>query len=558
MSESTIPFAAMLDQLGNDRTSIEKKLVLLSTIRGESPDATPDLDRHLVCEIGRLKSALELAQKSLAGMKDAIDKVTAPPWIPATYLGSVQTPRGRQALVYLGNSHRLLSVHETVDAELLGVGDEVYLNQEANLLVYRTDPPLRQTGETASFVRRLAGSRMVLRSRDEDIVVTAAATFDVEHVNHGDLVRWDRTSSMVYERIDRDMEDKYRLHDAPVVTRDQLGGLDGHIETLMSTLMAVLVQPELAREFGLSSRQTCFIWGPPGCGKTLLAKYCASEIQRLTGRECHLTIVKPAEWESMYVGETQNNIRRTFEAMRAAANGGFTLLFLDEVESIGRIRGRHYSAYDDKFLASLLAELDGFQSRGDVAVVAASNRKDMIDPALLERLSDVEIAVARPDTRAARAIFSIHLPESLPFAAQNGGASALRTRMIEGAVSRIYAPNGHGPLCTVKFRDGSAREVGPRDLASGRTIEQICRAARQRAFRRACTGGARGLHEEDMHAAVEDTLQRLATALTPHSVRSYVDTLPQDGDVVAVNPAAGRIARKHTYLIPPAESAERN
>ena len=127
-------------------------------------------------------------------------------------------------------------------APLLGVGDEIYLNQEANLVVYRADPLFRMSGETASFVRHLEANRMVLRSRDEDVVVNAAAALQGEDLRQGELVRWDRTSWMAYERIERDTENKYRINDAPDVSRDRLGGLDAHIETLMSTLMAVWEQ----------------------------------------------------------------------------------------------------------------------------------------------------------------------------------------------------------------------------------------------------------------------------------------------------------------------------
>lgn len=264
--------------------------------------------------------------------------------------------------------------------------------------------------------------------------------------------------------------------------------------------------------------------------------------------ELGLGVVKPAEWEDPYVGVTQQNIRNCFKALREAAQDDFAILFLDEIEAVGRIRGSAVGQHSDKFLAALLAELDGFTDRAGIAIIAATNRKDLIDPALLERLSDVEIQVKRPDQRGARSIFRIHLSESLPYSPNGPAAAATRGELIDVAVSRFYSPNADSELNSIRFRDGKTRIITARDLASGRIFEQVCRAARQRAFLRDVRGGEGGLQVEDMQNAVGNALERLASTLSPRNVYSYLADLPQDIDVVSVEPIVRRVKQPHRYL----------
>src|SRR5262249_58225658 len=179
------------------------------------------------------------------------------------------------------------------------------------------------------------------------------------------------------------------------------------------------------------------------------------------------------------------------------------VLFLDEIESVGRTRGGLVSHHADRFLAALLAEIDGFAERAGIAIIAATNRKDLVDPALLERLSDVEIAVGRPDMRGARAIFDIHLPATVPV-----DAAETREDIIETAVSRFFSPNSDNALSMLRFRDGRAPTVVARELASGRLFAQICREACRSALLRDLRTGAAGLPGAGLGAAVSRGLPR--------------------------------------------------
>jgi SpoVK/Ycf46/Vps4 family AAA+-type ATPase len=180
--------------------------------------------------------------------------------------------------------------------------------------------------------------------------------------------------------------------------------------------------------------------------------------------------------------------------------------------------------------------------------VSATNRKDLIDAALLERLSDVEITVPRPDSRGAARIFEIHLSEKVPVHPDGSVAAQTRREIVETAVSRLFAPNADGACCVLHFRDGKTRPVSARELLSGRFIEQVCRSARDAAFVRHVAGGTPGVRVTDMEKAVSDGVQRLSTTLTRYNAHAYLDDLPQDIDVVRVETPRRQVPRSTRYL----------
>jgi SpoVK/Ycf46/Vps4 family AAA+-type ATPase len=227
---------------------------------------------------------------------------------------------------------------------------------------------------------------------------------------------------------------------------------------------------------------------------------------------------------------------------------GYAVLFMDEIESIGRIRGGAVSQHSDKFLAALLAELDGFSDRRNVAIICATNRKDLLDSALYERLSDLEINVGRPNMKSASAIFGIHLPACIPFHPNGELAKSTREELIEHAVSRFYSPNAGNELCTLRFRDGKQRTIVARELASGRIFESVCRAARRTAFLREVRGGDAGVKLTDMQEAVSQTLERMRSTLTIRNAQAYLHDLPQDVDIVSVEPIIQKVRQPHKYL----------
>jgi hypothetical protein len=527
--------------VGDGAPPVDRKVELAALLRATSADGGRQLDRVLFDQLGRLALGLGTAQAAQHELRAMLDRLDSPPWYPALFLRAVPTELGQRAMVQDGSVRRIVAATDDVDIDTLVVGEEVFLGNENSVIAGRSPFGMRQCGETAFFERATGDGRCVLRFRDEEVIVDAAGSLDLATLQSGDQVRWDRTAWMAFEKINAAAGRRFLLDEVPDIGRDQVGGQDASLDLLLSALTTTLVAPELAARYGLGGRCAVLMVGPPGCGKTLMARVAAAEASRLSGRSCRFAVVKPAEWESPWVGETQQNIRNCFRALREAAGCGSAILFMDEIESIGRIRGGAVNQHGDKFLAALLAELDGFADRSNVAIVAATNRKDLVDPALLERLSDVEITVRRPDMRGARAIFDIHLPEALPF---DAGA---RDEIIETVVSRFYSPNGDNTLCTLRFRDGKTRTVAARELASGRTFAQVCRAARQAAFLRHVRGDATGITVADIEHAAADAFERLASTLSRQNVHAHLADLPQDVDVVSVEPVARKVARPHRY-----------
>jgi ATP-dependent 26S proteasome regulatory subunit len=535
----------------------------LQTLRARSPDAGRRLDLLLLTENARLRAGLEEAHKNMAAVKQThlelakeIRELKEPPWSLAAVQGVAEVPEeGRHVVVSDGGGHRVIkAAAKGVDLAALEVGDMVFLNREMNVIMGKWEGTA-QPGSTAYFEEYLDDDRLLVKHRDETFIARAAGRLSRGSLQTGDMLRFDRTSLIAYEKLDGWRREsncrRFEVEEALDFRPDQVGGNEPQLERLLDSLTATLVSPDRAEAYGLSGRQSVLAYGPPGCGKTLMFRVAATRVQQLSEKKCCLSVVKPGEWRASYVGETEQNIRGYFQWLAEKAQEEFVVCVLDELDGIGRARGTTHDVYDDKFLAALLVEIDGFKERGNVALCGATNRRDLLDPALYERFSDVEIRVDRPKQRAAEQIFAIHLPESTPFSPNGQAAGETRREIVARAVSRLYAPNRQdNQLSVLKFRDNSTRIVCARDLISGRQIEQICRQARRLAYTREVRGGEPGMQTEDMEEAVSAALERMGTMLTPRNARIYLDDLPQDLDVVSVEPAAARrVARRaHRYL----------
>ncbi len=544
-----------ITNVGEDALRPEDKARLLAAIRAQSPESAARLDSIVVGEIDRSRRCLVEAQAHHQKLRDLLDQATAPPWHPAVYVRPVEMAEGLRAMVWFGGRIRIVNYVDGLDSTSLATGDEVFLNNDLNLIMGRSPLGMPQVGETAAFERYVDDGRMVLRHRDDEVVCDVADELRGAILEQGDQVRWDKSTWMAYEKIDRPQDERHVVKEMPEARPEQVGGQRDNLREMLRVLTAALVSPDMASRYGLPSKRSVLLVGPPGCGKTLMARVSASEIGRISGKKCRFYVVKPAEWESMWVGETQANIRRTFESMRTTGTDGYSFLFLDEVESVGRTRGNAIGgAHGDKFLAALLAEIDGFRANANVVLVAATNRKDLIDQALLERLSDVELVVRRPDMQAAREIFGVHLPGDLPFSPNGDQADDTRRQLIDVAVSRLYSPNADNQVATIKFRDSTVRTVTARELISGRVMEQVCTAAKQSAFYREIDGGSPGLQVRDMEESVDSVIHKLSSTLTRINVRSYLDDLPQDMEVISVTPVVRKVKRTHRFLNVPVTS----
>ena len=533
---------------------IEERLDFMSNLRGESPEASRDLDRSLLLEVSRVREALEAAKATQAEMRELLEKLTAPPWHVATFLASVTTAFGQRFEVLHRDARRLVAVHQDVELSELRCGDEVYLNEGLNMVMGKS--LVLSPGETAVFDRHLADGRLVIRSRDEEIVVLAAAVLGDETLEQGNLVRWSRTSMMAYERVESAKGEGLFLEGKPAETFNDIGGLDQEIEKLKRAILLRHDHPDKARKYDLSRAGSVLLVGPPGTGKTLIAKGLASWLGDLSpsGRSRFMNI-KPGSLHSVWYSQSEQNYREVFRIAREAGEQDPdvpVVLFFDEVDAVSSTRGASMTRVDDRVLMAFAAELDGLESRGNVMVVGATNRPDSVDPAIMRpgRLADRIINVPRPDRRASGEIFGKHLRPDMPYWLNGNGHDneSARQEIFESALSRIFSPNGAGDLASVSFADGSRRSVRPGDLISGALIASIALGARERACAREVDTGEGGISLEDVLVASEEVFAETARVLTRANCSNYLQDMPQDLAVTRVDLTPRRVHRQHRYL----------
>jgi ATP-dependent 26S proteasome regulatory subunit len=493
-------------------------------------------------EFSELIPSLQNSQEEL---RQIITQLRAPPWHPAIFMERINIDPCPMALVAINAMRRCVRIDETVDMDNLATGDVVLLNNELNVVLGSAPDETAREGELATVERWTPEGRLILRDRDMEVIVRTAGSLRRTELRPGDQVRWDRNVSMAFERIEATGNNAANLEEISGNGPQRLGGLEHVVESVLARFTLSVVNPELAEHYLLGGNKSLLMVGPPGCGKTSLMRRIAAELSRLTGSRCKVAAVNGAELESPWVGETQRNIKRLVRELNAYAAPA--LLFIDEIEAIGRVRGSAVGHHSDKFLSSWLAELDGLQSRSGVAIVAATNRKDLLDQALFERIAGMEVHIGRPNMEAARAIFAVHLPETLPYWPNGPAATATREELIEAAVAWLYSPNADNEIAKLRFRDGQSRTVLARELASGRLFAQICEVARQAAFERHAGGGEAGISHRDMAYAVAEKIDNPRTTLSPRNVRGYLVDLPDDVDVIAVDPVRRKV-RQHHYL----------
>ena len=532
-----------------ERTAEDAHQCLMRARASCPPEMGALLDELLLHLVEVAKGELEVTR---LGLLEAQDKITAAekllehynyaPLISATFLGFIDTAVGVMARVSAAGGRRIVALAEQVDRSSLRPGVEVSLNSESSVLVATAEGG--RVGEVAEFVRYTADGRIVVRaSADDQIVAQPGAALDDAALRAGDKMLWDRQARLVLEKLDDADGNPYAIPLLDPLPLEKVGGRKDSLRRLEIALTNCLLYPERAKSYGLPTSNMLLLYGPTGSGKTYLVRAVLSELQRATGRKVMFASVKAAEWDSPYVGMTQANISSLFQSLRRAADEGqICVVFVDEIDAIGRTRGGLAAHHDDKALAALLTELSGFEALPNVSFVGAVNRRDLLDPALLGRFGE-EICIPRPDLHTAKEIFEVHLDANYPYQTQT-----TRLAMIDVGVSELFAPNAASELCVLKLQDGRTRPVHFSELVSARLICQITQSARRRAQDRWDKNGVSPLRVDDMVEAIADQRDRLSGTLTPYNCHHLLEGLPTDEGVLAVERSHHRTALGYRYV----------
>jgi proteasome-associated ATPase len=454
---------------------------------------------HAVSQNEKLSYTLREAREHIATLREEVDKLSQPPSAYGVVVGKNED--GTVDVLTSGRKMRV-GLHPEIDHEELERGAEVVLNESFNIVSARHS---EVTGEVVTIKELMEdGIRALVVGRaDEERVCELADNLRGIHLRAGDTMRLDARSNLLLEKLPRPEVEDLLLEEVPDISYADIGGLDEQIEQIADAVELPFLYAELFSEHQLPAPKGILLYGPPGCGKTLIAKAVANSLAKKVaeksggekGRSYFINIKGP-ELLNKYVGETERQIRLVFQRAREKSEEGWpVIVFFDEMDSMFRTRGSGISSdMESTIVPQLLAEIDGVEGLRNVIVIGATNREDLIDPAILRpgRL-DVKIKIERPNEQAARQIFARYLTEEIPLAPGKPVAG-----MIDETVTEMYRADESNQFLEVTYQNGDKETLYYKDFASGAMIENIVRRAKKLAIKRVIAGGTRGVATQDL------------------------------------------------------------
>ena len=488
-------------------SSPESRLLALETalseVRGELA-AQKDHNQRLI-------TTLRDAREQIVALKAEVDRLGEPPCGFGTFIEAHED--GSVDIVASGRKLRV-AVSPGVGVDSLLPGQEVVLNESMNIVGKRE---YEVVGEIVTFKEMLGTDRcVVVANADEERVMRIGSPLHEVRLRAGEALLCDMRSGYVVEQVPRAEVEELVLEEVPDIDYTRIGGLGSQIDSIRDAVELPYLHAELFAEHDLRAPKGILLYGPPGCGKTLIAKAVANSLaKKVAEKTGHLEAksyflnIKGPELLNKYVGETERHIRLVFQRAREKASEGMpVIVFFDEMDSMFRARGTGVSSdMESTVVPQLLAELDGVEGLSNVIVIGATNREDLIDPAILRpgRL-DVKIKVDRPDERAARSIFARYITRDVPIDVVScdvdGDLDSAVNVLVEASVGAMFATGDDNEFLEVTYQNGDREVLHYRDFASGAMIENIVRRAKKDAIKREISGGSRGLTVGDLVAAV--------------------------------------------------------
>ncbi len=512
-------YERQVGDLQDQLKTLEEEVVVLRRRLQDAPKRVRTLEERLletkgqlaqaVSQNERLSATLREAREHIAALREEVEKLTMPPSAYGTFLGD--NDDGTVDVFSAGRKMRV-AVHPELDITEMKRGQEVVLNESLNVVLAR-GPEVQ--GEVVIFRELLEDGRraLIVGRADEERVCELGDELLGIRLRAGEHLLMDGRSGLLVERIPRPEVEELVLEEVPDITYADVGGLDDQIEQIHDAVELPYLFADLFHEHQLQPPKGILLYGPPGCGKTLIAKAVAnslaSRVAEKTGNEktrSYFLNIKGPELLNKYVGETERQIRLIFERAREKSEEGVpVIVFFDEMDSLFRTRGTGISSdIESTIVPQLLAEIDGVETLKNVIVIGASNREDLIDPAILRpgRL-DVKIKIERPDEESSKQIFARYLVPSLPIAEDesklhDGDLDRAVTAMIDAASAAMYATDDLNRFLEVTYQNGDKEILYFKDFASGAMIENIVRRSKKLAIKRSIAGGARGICTQDL------------------------------------------------------------